>query len=87
MAEKFLQNSITDNRAGIKAVRAMTKTLRATKAGKNIRIIKLASGVAGKNYVKIVMNNGKTECISIPNAEGKTVMDSIMNYWLNRKGE
>ena len=84
-ANKFPQNSINGNSTAIKAVRFMTKTLKATESGKNIRIIKLASDVSGKKYVKIVMNDGKAERVSIPNAECKTVMDCIVKYWLNRK--
>ena len=86
-ADKFLLNSTTENRTGIKACQFMTKTLQATASGKNIRLIKLASDDNGKKCIKVMLKDGKTDCISIPDTEVKTITDSIINYWVNRKEE
>ena len=86
-ADKFLLNSTIENRTGIKACQFMTKTLQATKSGKNIRMIKLASDDNGKKCIKVMLKDGKTDCISIPDTEVKTITDSIINYWVNRKEE
>lgn len=86
-ADKFLLNSAIENRTGIKACQFMTKTLQATASGKNIRLIKLSSDDAGKKCIKVVLKNGSVDCISIPDTEGKTVIDGIINYWMNRKEE
>ena len=86
-ADKFLLNSTIENRTGIKACQFMTKTLQATAAGKNIRLIKLSSDDAGKKCIKVVLKNGRVDCISIPDTDGKTVMDGIISYWMSRKEE
>ena len=72
-ADKFLLNSTIENRTGIKACQFMTKTLQAT--------------AAGKKCIKVVLKNGRVDCISIPETDGKTVMDGIISYWMSRKEE
>jgi hypothetical protein len=86
-ADKFLLNSTIENRTGIKACQFMTKTLQATESGKDIKLVKIALGVDGKKCIKIVLKSGKNDCVSIPDTDGKTVMDGIISYWMSRKEE
>ncbi len=84
-AEKFLQNSTAENKTGIKTCQFMTKLLQDTGASGNIQLIKLSLDDEEKTRLEIVLNDGKTDFISIPDAEGETVVNNVLKYWVKKR--